>query len=87
MSAPDHNDPNAKLKLTVRPMRASGSIFAIASGIGVLGVCISLVGFLASLWPGVTLSGKRFWFLLGVVVFGVAAAFFNWLRKLLRRSS
>lgn len=84
MSAPDHNDPDAKLKLRLRPIKASGSVFAIASGIGLLGACVSAVAFLASFWPGVTVSGSRFWALLAAVVFGLAAGLFNWLRKLLR---
>lgn len=87
MSAPDYNDPNSKLRLRprLRPMRGSGSIFAIASGIGLLGMCLCVLAFLVSFWPGVAVSGDRFWALAFALGFGLEAVLFNWLRKLVRR--
>ena len=86
MSAPDHDDPKSKLRLRLRPMRGSDAGFAIASGIGLLGMCLSLLALLISLWPGVAVSGNRAWAVVFALGFGLSAVLFNWLRKLIRRA-
>ena len=86
MSGPDYDDPISKLRLKLRPMRGSGAVFAIASGIGLLGMCLSLLAFLVSFWPGVSASGNRALAVVFALGFGLAAVFFNWLRKLIRRA-
>lgn len=83
MSAPDYDNPRSKLKLKLRPARGSRTI--IAFGIGIMGASLSALGFLASFWPGVEVAGNPLWFLAAAAVFGVMAAFFYWVRRLLRR--
>jgi hypothetical protein len=85
MSAPDHDDPQSRLQLRLRPMRGSEKMAAWASVVGGLGAGLCLLGFIASFLPGVESSGSPLWFLVGAAAFAGVSGLFHLARKLVRR--
>ena len=85
MSAPDYDDPKSKLKLRLRPMNGSGTALKWGSVLGVIGAALCLLGFVASLIPGVQRDGSPLWLLLGAAVLAGQSGFFYLGHKLVRR--
>ena len=85
MSAPDYDDPKSKLKLRLRPMPGSGTALKWGSVLGGIGAALCLVGFFASLIPGVQSDGNPLWLLLGAAVLAGQSGVFYLGYKLVRR--
>lgn len=85
MSGLGCEDPKSKMNMRLRPMRGSGTILKWGSVLGGMGSALCLVGFVASIIPGVQSDGNPLWFLLGAAIFAGGSGVFYLGHKLARR--